>query len=81
MQKARSDLNQYSYIGVPVDIGPKTIPSSHLSKPLITTLPSNKEEEESEVITKIADLLKTRKDPVIVVDGGMFSPLFDAIQG
>lgn len=54
-----------------MDIGPKTISSSHLSKPLITTLASNTDEEEAEVITKIASLLKSRKDPVIVIDGGM----------
>ncbi|KAL3705798.1 Pyruvate decarboxylase 1 [Talaromyces marneffei ATCC 18224] len=42
----------------------------HLSKPLITSLPSNMVEEETKIITEIVNLLQFRKDPVIVVDGG-----------
>ncbi|QGA16162.1 hypothetical protein EYB26_003829 [Talaromyces marneffei] len=50
----------------------------HLSKPLITSLPSNMVEEETKIITEIVNLLQFRKDPVIVVDGGAIR--FDLLQ-
>lgn len=63
-------LIKHSYIGVPVDIGPKMIPKSSLQKPLDMKLPANDASVESSVASEIIELLKSRKDPVIVVDGG-----------
>lgn len=57
------------YIGVPVDMGPKLIPSDTLQTRLITSLPLNDDAAESQAVSKIISLLKSRKDPVIVVDG------------
>jgi pyruvate decarboxylase len=56
-----------------VDIGPKLIPSSTLQTPLVTSLPNNDQAQESQAVSHIIDLLKSRKDPVIVVDGGKLS--------
>lgn len=58
-----------SYIGVPVDMGPKLIPSNTLQTPLVTSLPLNDDAAELKAVSKIISLLKSRKDPVIVVDG------------
>jgi pyruvate decarboxylase len=57
-------------------MGPKLIPSSTLQTPLITSLPSNNQGQELQAVSQIIDLLKTRKDPVIVVDGGKLKRLF-----
>lgn len=58
------------YIGVPVNIGTQTIPVTGLQIPLITTLPPNDTEVESKVVRQIIDLLASRTNPVIIVDGG-----------
>lgn len=51
-------------------MGPKVISSSPLKTRLITTLPQNNEIEEQQAVAKIISLLQTRKNPVIVIDGG-----------
>lgn len=53
-----------------MDIGPKLITSAALQTPLITSLPHNDEQAEPKAVFKIIKLLRTRKNPVIVVDGG-----------
>ena len=53
-----------------MDIGPKVISSASLKAPLVTSLPQNNEAEELRVVSKIISLLQSRKNPVIVVDGG-----------
>lgn len=55
-------------------MGPKHIPSVTLQTPLITSLPVNDDKLELQAVSKIIDLLRTRKDPVIVVDGGKIAP-------
>jgi pyruvate decarboxylase len=59
-----------SYIGVPVDIGPHQISDYGLQTPLITSLPANDDIQEAKVTALIVDLLKSRKNPVVVFDGG-----------
>jgi pyruvate decarboxylase len=51
-------------------MGPKLISSATLQTPLITSLPQNDEQAELKAVSKIIELLRTRKNPVIVVDGG-----------
>jgi pyruvate decarboxylase len=58
------------YIGIPVNIGTQTIPVTGLQTPLVTTLPPNDPEVESKVVRQIIDLLASRTNPVIIVDGG-----------
>lgn len=50
-------------------MGPKLIPSDTLQTRLITSLPLNDDAAELQAVSKIISLLKSRKDPVIVVDG------------
>lgn len=57
------------YIGIPVNIGTQTIPVTGLQTPLVTTLPPNDPEVESKVVRQIIDLLASRTNPVIIVDG------------
>ncbi|KAK9369637.1 thiamine diphosphate-binding protein [Lipomyces kononenkoae] len=58
------------YIGVPVDIGPQTVSSHYLEVPLQKSLPPNPPELEQLVVDQIIGLLSSRKNPIIVVDGG-----------
>lgn len=58
---------------MPVDIGPKLIPTSPLKSPLIKSLPPNDKAKEMRAVSQIIDLLRSRKNPVIVVDGGKLS--------
>ncbi|KAK9327184.1 thiamine diphosphate-binding protein [Lipomyces starkeyi] len=58
------------YIGVPVDIGPQTISSVNLETPLQMSLPPNPTELENIVVDKITSLFSSRKNPIIIVDGG-----------
>lgn len=51
-------------------MGPKLVSSATLQTPLITSLPQNDEQAELKAVSKIIELLRTRKNPVIVVDGG-----------
>jgi len=57
------------YIGIPVNIGTQTIPVTGLQTPLVTTLPPNDPDVESKVVRQIIDLLASRTNPVIIVDG------------
>ena len=52
-------------------MGTKLIPSSTLQTRLVTSLPYNDEAAELQAISKIIGLLQSRKDPVVVIDGGM----------
>jgi hypothetical protein len=53
-------------------MGPRIIPAGNLQVPLITSLPPNNRTEELEAVSQIVELLRSRKNPVIVVDGGKF---------
>jgi pyruvate decarboxylase len=59
-----------SYIGVPVDMGPRMIPRSGLKSPVVTTLPPNDAGKETMAVAEVINLLKSRAAPVIVIDGG-----------
>jgi hypothetical protein len=59
-----------------VDIGPRQIANTSLHTALTTSLPANDEVQEAKVVAHIIDLLKTRKDPVIVFDGGRSLTVF-----
>jgi pyruvate decarboxylase len=51
-------------------MGPKLIPSNPLQTPLVKALPHNDEVAELQAVSKIIGLLKSRKDPIVVIDGG-----------
>ncbi|KAK9319254.1 thiamine diphosphate-binding protein [Lipomyces orientalis] len=63
-------FNRPVYIGVPVDIGPQTIYTRNLETPLQTSLQPNPHELEKSVVDKITDLLSSRQNPIMLVDGG-----------
>ncbi|KAK9365562.1 thiamine diphosphate-binding protein [Lipomyces kononenkoae] len=63
-------FNRPVYIGVPVDIGPKIVHTRNLETKLQKAIPPNPPELEKSVTDKIIDLLLSRKDPIILVDGG-----------
>jgi pyruvate decarboxylase len=67
---AMMHYSQPVYIGLPADIAQKTIPSSHLSTSLITTLPANDATLQTEVVSSIYALITGSSNPIIIVDGG-----------
>ncbi|KAJ5613930.1 hypothetical protein N7528_007584 [Penicillium herquei] len=58
------------YIGIPVDIGPQVICSDLLESPLQVLLPKNESDLEAKAIEEIILLLRSSKQPVILIDGG-----------
>lgn len=57
------------YIGVPVDMSHEPCKADGLQTPLVTELPANDPQLEKEVVAKLRNMLETKRNPVILVDG------------
>lgn len=57
------------YIGVPVDVGPKSISTEPLRTPLTTKLPPNDATLEADIVGKIVKEICNLKKTIIIVDG------------
>lgn len=60
-----------------MDVGVQNIAATGLETPLITELPPNDPTLEKKVVQEIVDLIRSRKNPIVIVDGGKSPRLED----